>query len=42
LFPRNLSNHMDRQARTNDTVLVKNSDREEPNTDVVTGGGGGG
>ncbi len=22
-FPRNLSNHMDRQARTRDTVLVK-------------------
>ncbi len=41
-FPRNLSNHMDRQARTRDTVLVKSrkNDRKKPSIAVAAGGGG--
>ncbi len=38
--PRNLSHHMDRQARTGDTVFVKSREMtgRKPNTAVVAGG----
>jgi hypothetical protein len=38
-LPRNLSNHMDRQAPSGDTVLVNIREMTGPNTSLVAGGG---